>query len=317
MTRPRLVVACALLGCAPLLAACNAIFGIDPFVVYDGGETGGAAGGASTSSSSASSSGGAVPDGGGSGGTGGSGGAKPPPGQAIELDGIDDFVAFPDTSAFTPPTGFTWELWFRGTGLPTGDTVERAQTLLGAMDGAACEDIYLGFGSETSPALELAFVVDGLGACGARDGDPVRFVPPGGFVDGQWYHVAAVADYPLGYIRLYLDGALVAEQQKSFTPVNRTVLIHAGHWSDGGPGIAHFAGRIDELRVYGAPLSAATIAEHYGAAAGTYGNAGEAAIASGWHFDEGTGTQVNSYVGGATGTCKNGAAWGPGIVPLP
>jgi hypothetical protein len=267
------------------------------------GATGSGAGSAGGGGSSSSSTGG-----------GGSGGA-PVLGTAIVLDGVDDYVEFAPTSSFTPATGFTWELWFRADVVPTADDgVGPVRVLFSAMDGQNCEDIFLGFGSLHSTADELTFTVDRDGDCQGQDLDPARI---GGFASDTWYHVAAVADYPMNKTRLYVDGVLRDTRGQFGSPIARTLPINAGRWTNGTLDLGYFDGRIDELRVYSSPLSAATIAEHYNAGKGTYGDMLDPGIVSGWHFDEGANDTVFDFAAGANGTLNGGATWGTGHVPKP
>lgn len=281
-----------------------------------GGQSAGGTGGtlATTASASATSvtvSGGVGVSGSGAGGSSGNGGA------AVLFDGMSGSVGFPSTNALTPTNGFTWELWFFADAPPTNPAVGRGQTIFGVMDGAPCEDIYVGFGSEVSPQNELTFVVDGNGGCGARDPDPARFVSAGGFSSG-WHHVAAVADYMVTkQTLLYFDGVPMDAKKWSHVPVNRTMTVTAGQWSDGASTKAPFAGRIDELRVYDHALSAATILVHYASGKGTYGLSGDPGLIAGWHFDEGSGTTAGHFGGVGDGTLKLGASWAKGIVAIP
>jgi hypothetical protein len=273
--------------------------------------SGGAGAGTGTSSSSGTQGGG---------GNGNAGGALPVSG-AIELDGEGAHVSFEPTAAFTATTGFTWELWFRAEQLPTETVHFRQHTLFGAMDDQPCEDIYLGFGSNFSPGNELAFVVDRSHdddaiACATEfDGDPVK-ASGYNFQPATWYHVAAVADYAANQTLLYVNGVLVGTRTKSGKIIDRPLLVRAGGWSDGPTQDAYFPGSIDELRIYGVPLSAATIEAHYNDGQGTYGMP-EPDLVAGWHFDEGTGTLADDYAGVADGTRVNGEAWGPGLVVEP
>jgi hypothetical protein len=209
-------------------------------------------------------------------------------------------------------------MWFRGDNLPMPGRpgAGPVQTLFGALDGEGCEDIYLAFGSGFSAPDELTFVVDRDGDCGAAaDLAPARTA---GFASGTWYHVAAVADYPMNQTRLYVNGDLRDTRSKTEPPIQRNLLINVGRWSD-GPNTtkAYFDGGIDELRVYSRPLLPSEILDHYALGAGTYGVPGEDGIEAGWHFDESSGTAAYAYVGPANGVLNGDATWGLGWVIKP
>ena len=300
-------------------------------VAGTGGESGSSAGGSAGAGAGGEGAAGAAGAAGVAGGAGASGAAgsdagadaamdapAPMPGRALSFDGFDDEASAPDTDAFTAATGFSWELWIFPENVPTTSDVRRAQNLIGAMDGAPCEDIYLGFGSQFSQARELTFVVDGAGGCGARDQAPITYRPTGGFQDDTWYHVVGVVDYAGDRVRLYVDGVEVNDRSHSGDPLGRAVIVRVGIWFDGGTPIAPFQGRIDELRFYDRPLTPTEITAHYASGQGEPGDPMENGLAAGWHLDEGSGTTATDYFSaGTTLTLANGVQWAEGIVPLP
>lgn len=306
------------------------------------GGTGGSAGGTGATSGSGGSAGtaGAAGTGGatgtagvgGSAGTSGLGGSAgmagsadagmdapaPTPGNALLFDGFDDQASTPDTDAYTAASGFSWELWMFPENVPSQSDVRRAQNLLGAMDGAPCEDVYLGFGSQFSQARELTFLVDPLGGCGSRDQSPIRFRPTGGFQDDTWYHVVATVDYAGDRVRLYVDGVEVDDRAHPGDPMGRALIFRVGIWFDGGAPTAPFQGRIDELRIYDRPLTDSEVAAHYNAGLGTVGDPMESGLVGGWRMDEGAGSSAADFsAGGVPLTLENGTDWAEGRVPIP
>jgi hypothetical protein len=293
-------------------AGCNALSGVGDFS-YDRVATAAATPGATSASTSSGGGAGGGQGGAGTaaggGGAGGVGGA-PQLGQALSLDGRDDHVVLPNTDTLTAPAGskgFSWELWLWSTAV---DAEKR--TLFGAMDTEACEDIFLGFGTESTPSQELAFKVDGKGKCPAVDDDPIRV---GGLPAQTWIHVAAVADYASGAVRLYVDGMLAASNGAfGGQPLGRSLFANVGRFFDNGTSPLgssrwYFAGRIDELRIYDRPLDDAEVTQLYAGGAGTKEPA--AGVVAGWHFDG----DLVDYVGDLDGTAKNGASFTEGKVP--
>jgi hypothetical protein len=301
------------------LSGCASILGIEEWDPQGEATSSSATSSASSVTSSATGSGAGAAGGGGSSssstGTGGTGG-DPVPGTAIVLDGLDDYVEFKPTAVFTPATGFTWELWFRGDAVPTSELVGGpAQMLFSAMDGEACEDIFLGFGSAFTKGKELTFEVDREGDCAGVDSIPARF---SGFSSNTWYHIVAVADYANNDTMLYVNGVLQGMSGLQGAPITRDLLISAGRWTNGRMGMAFFDGSIDELRVYSGALAPQTIVEHYNASKGTYGSMVDPGIIAGWHFDEGANATAFDFgPGAAFGTLTSGASWGPGLVLIP
>jgi len=245
-------------------------------------------------------------------------------GNAVALDGTN-WVTLPKTANYIPATGFTWEAWFKGASLPTDatsteiDEALKGQMLLVVADGLPCVDVSLGFGGTSRAPAELAFTVDGPDGCGTRDRAPVHYRPTGGFQNLRWYHVAAVRDYTAHRVGLYVDGVLVDSKADRTAPIaGAGFSASIGRWTDGGYDASHFVGAIDEVRVYGRPLSAAEISRHFNAGAGQAGTPGEAGLVAGWHLDETAGTAARDY--GAAhrdGTYVNSPAHAPGIVGLP
>lgn len=229
-------------------------------------------------------------------------------GHSVSFHAFGDDVFFPGVNA-TPTSGFTWDFWVRAASVPTSTHVGDGATMVVAADGIGCEDIYVGLGSEFSPANRLAFVVDGAGACAARDTSPIDWAPEGGFVTGKWYFVAVSHDYATGESRLYVDGVLVAKKTATVAPIARTLNLTIGRWTDRGQyNSKELDGAIDELHVWGRALTDAEVASEWGGVAAKDG------LAFGWHFDEGSGTSASDFVGGGAGTLEKNATWVDGFV---
>jgi PKD repeat protein len=95
---------------------------------------------------------------------------------------------------------------------------------------------------------------------------------PGTYNDGAWHHAVATLS-PSG-MRLYLDG----EQVGARNDVTVGQHLAIGYWRIGGdtvsgwpsaPTSGYFAGDLDEIAVYKTELSAARVAAHHAAGAGT------------------------------------------------
>ena len=130
-------------------------------------------------------------------GDGGDAAAACSPGGAVAFPVSGADVYLPGVDA-TRSSGFTWEFWFNASQLPSTSSVDiraGATMLISADQPHGCEDIYLGLGTEFTPANALAFNVDGSGLCSARDTSAINYVPPAGFETQHWYFVAASHDY--------------------------------------------------------------------------------------------------------------------------
>jgi prepilin-type N-terminal cleavage/methylation domain-containing protein len=178
-------------------------------------------------------------------------------GCSLSLSGFN-YVNMGTKNVFMNPTGFTWSIWFNGSNLPTSGSVGRAQELMSTADGGGCEDVYFGFGSETTaPQNSLAFNIDGLGGCVARDS---ALYYQGSFSSGKWYHAVAVRDFVKNTVSIYVNGALVASKTSTGIPITRAMPLYLGEIPIYG---AYFPGLIDNVRIYASVLSVSEIQKLY------------------------------------------------------
>jgi hypothetical protein len=230
-------------------------------------------------------------------------------GHAVSFADFGDDVFLSGLNA-TPASGFTWDFWFQAAKLPTSSAIDlhAGATMMVGADDQGCEDVYVGFGSEFTPANRLAFNLDGPAGCSDRDTSPIDFAPPEGFVANRWYFVAASHDYATGQSRLYLDGVLVASKIAPIAPIPRALPITIGRWwdrIDTQYAYNQFVGAIDELHVFARALSDAEIASEHACARV------DDAIA-GYHFDEGSGASAADFEGGHQASLEHDATWMPG-----
>ncbi|MFJ4172663.1 LamG-like jellyroll fold domain-containing protein [Microbacterium sp. NPDC089696] len=145
---------------------------------------------------------------------------------------------------YTAPQIFTVEAWFQTTTTAGGKIVGFGDSAA-ASSGVFDRHVYM------TPDGRLHF--------GVWDKRAVAIDTPVSYNDGRWHHV--VAQLSGGGMALYVDGALVGS--------NTTTSAHdyTGHWHVGNDstwgGATTFTGTIDEVAVYGSPLTAAQIDEHH------------------------------------------------------
>ncbi|MCX2741157.1 PQQ-dependent sugar dehydrogenase [Pontibacter anaerobius] len=87
--------------------------------------------------------------------------------------------------------------------------------------------------------------------------------------DGEWHNIVVVRDEASNMNRLYVDGELLQEAQVQYTADfvdNATVNIGYLNRSGG----FHYAGDLDELKVYSQAISAEEIKERFNGGSGTY-----------------------------------------------
>ena len=208
---------------------------------------------------------------------------RPPgTGQAVSLDGVDDYVELADTSL--GDVDFTIEAWVQTTDngwiLGNGEMSDLRITT-----GKVLFQYYSGLFESLTGQTVVA--------------------------DGVWHHIVAIREGC--ELLIYVDGELDASRSLAGTNHNLGFLA-IGQKGD-GPG--YMACMLDEMRVYSRALSEAEILDHYNGGDGIKGEADDVGLVAGWHFDEGQGIVTADYTGNfKTGVLRNGATWGPGIVDL-
>ncbi|MBI3967642.1 MAG: fibronectin type III domain-containing protein, partial [Chloroflexi bacterium] len=168
----------------------------------------------------------------------------------ISFDGTDAHVVLP--SGFRSfDRGVTFEAW----AFPTASTWSARIVDLG--NGPNADNVIL---SRSEGGTDLRFeIYDGGSLAG-------QIVAPGALVLETWQHLVATVDVN-GVATIYRNGQPVATGN---VPLPQAVTrssnyVGRSNWSGDG----FFSGRIDEVAIYPAALSAALIQAHYDAAGGT------------------------------------------------
>ena len=169
-------------------------------------------------------------------------------------------ISVPDSLSFDAPTG-SITFWMRSAGTDTS---------LGGSGGTL-------FCRATGQANNEFLLAQWGGAAGflffqvGKDGTANTFTSSGGVSDNKWHFVGLTFDQsPTGVLELYLDGALDSTNENSSAwswPAGQPLEI--GYSSD--PTWRDYTGLLDDVRYYGAVLSASQIASiyHTGALADT------------------------------------------------
>ncbi len=142
-------------------------------------------------------------------------------------------------------------------------------------------------------------------------GDAPMDAPNGGFIaDGEWHHVAFVADEGGG--RLYVDGVFKDSIQWNGTagaptsPVKLT--LGCAPLLEDGTGVAHYRGRMDEVRIWSRAMSEEEVRNSmFGTLTGN-----EAGLVAHYDFNQNGGTMLTNRA--ATGSKFDGTLKGS---PLP
>lgn len=233
--------------------------------------------------------------------TGGAVGTVGRLGQAVNLDGTNDYVVIPNNSSLQMSSSVSFSFWMRP-GTLGGESYD---TLVSKWDNYYT-DIQTGTGI-------IEFGVDAnAGALSSKTT----------VVAGNWYFVSAVFDDTGNTMSLYINGVLDNSQAAAGTMTPTTDNLMIGSWDTT---TEFFTGQIDEVRVYSRALSASEIKSQYDLGAPDKGNTSAAqaqgtgrldsGLISYYPLDDGSGTTAtDTSVNGNNGTLTNGPLWVTGQV---
>ncbi|MGD9395580.1 MAG: DUF2341 domain-containing protein, partial [Candidatus Thorarchaeota archaeon] len=159
-------------------------------------------------------------------------------GNAIDLEGVNDFVDFGNPTELQMTGAFTVEAWFNADFIDNDYLVVKSG-----------EDLYRGWdiSFDDDPSISPAGWV------------MFRFSPDGSLTNtvgyervetGQWYHVVGVFN-PSSYVRFYLNGELAGELSTGIpASVNDPARpVRIGRRSDNPGGTSYLDAIIDEVRI--------------------------------------------------------------------
>lgn len=178
--------------------------------------------------------------------------------QALEFNGTDNAIQVDEfySNDLISQNGFSWSLWIKSSSYPKNNQPGRAETFISAASPLDAEDIYIGFGSLSSPRNEISFIVDGPGGAGssaAGNNAILSWKPTNGFIDDEWYHVVGTRNYSNGRVELFINGSKVdsANFPLSVTAFQKKLEFSIGRFFDGRSDIgSNYSGLIDEVRIY-------------------------------------------------------------------
>lgn len=160
-------------------------------------------------------------------------------GNALNFDGINDYIDVGDIPILDISSAITLEAWAKTT-LTTNDTI------ISKDDDHGNREYYLGLGYGVEVPGKVRWA---LKTTAFEDIDSSESAN-----DGQWHHIAAT--YDGSYLRTYIDGIEDSNSpivQTGFIP-NTNASFRIGAMSDIGYE-QYFQGTIDEVRIYNNALT--------------------------------------------------------------
>jgi PKD repeat protein len=194
--------------------------------------------------------------------------------RSAAFDGVDDFVAGPNTpsAAQLAPAVYSTQLWFKTTSTTGGRLIGFGNSRTSTLSTTRDRHIYLGSDGRVRFGVE-------------PNGQRHVIESAGSYNDGTWHHVVATQNS--AGMRLYVDGVLVASgpqvQARQYTT---GTTLFSGYWRVGGDNLSgwqdagsnYLRGSIDEVAVYRRALTATEVAAIYLAGGGTTTNQSPVAV---------------------------------------
>jgi hypothetical protein len=190
-------------------------------------------------------------------------------GQSFNLNGTDQYVELPNSSSLNPPGSFTVDAWI----FPTQGG--RDQTIVGKWGDSDDYAENRSYVLALTPGNGLRFAISD--ADHQWDGSFHLFdTSNDAIAPNKWTHVAGVYDQNTGTRRMYINGLeAAARTDPPITVWNGIAKAAIGaQLSSSTLKAVYFAGKIDEVALYGRALSGSEVAAIYNA-----GSAGKCGIA--------------------------------------
>jgi hypothetical protein len=213
-------------------------------------------------------------------------------GQALQFDGVNDYVDLGNSSIFNIDSAYTYEAWINPDTTLTG--------FIFAKWVAFEEDIQLGF-SGNKIFFYLYNVFGGVQLYTST------FVPL-----HQYTHIAATYDASAGIAKIYINGVFDTSKSVGSSVSNSTGNLYLGFNPVRGDFIAPFKGIIDEVRIWNIARTESEIQFTMNQSL----NGNETGLIGYWKFDEGTGTTTSDATSNHDDGTISGAVWVPGITSV-
>lgn len=217
--------------------------------------------------------------------------------HALLLDGADDFVQVPDSDSLSPADALTLEFWCALNNTQGRRALFFKSDGLTAFSDRSFELEYHGPGSFAGPGFTASVFIGANDWCHI-EGTQLAAV-------GEWTHIAITYSRTAGELRHYRNGQLVSTQTMTTAdqPISPDHPIRDCsrplEFGRAGAFGFHFAGRLDEVRVWNVARSPGDIAADFNRSVA----ANSPGLVGYWKFDEAIGSQIAID---SSGTGNNG-----------
>lgn len=165
----------------------------------------------------------------------------------LDFDGVDDYIAIPQTASMSGWTAGTIGIWLNMRATPSGYLVAYAD-----VRQTATMRVHLAFyGGSTAP--RIAFINEAGATVSALSPDQLSL--------NTWYHVVGTFDATTDETKIYVNGVLKETDTTAFVNVITTAhdYINVG----GRQGTGTFNGLLGEVRLYNRALTSLEIQHIY------------------------------------------------------
>jgi len=214
-------------------------------------------------------------------------------GNALQYDGVDDYVNFGHSPAFDVSTTVTYEAWIKPDSGAAGFIFNK----------------WVGFLEDKQFVLSGErihfYLFDAFGGTFLSGTLNVPY--------GEYTHIAATYDASIGTAKLYVNGVFDTSKTVGSYIGNATGNLFMGHNADRTDVINPYEGIIDEFRIWNVARTETEIQSTMNQTL----NGNEAGLIGYWKFDEGTGTITYDATSNHNDGTISGATWViSGVLPV-
>jgi hypothetical protein len=211
-------------------------------------------------------------------------------GNALEFDGIDDYVDMPDDDSLDITGDLTVEAWI------VADVINTYKSII--VKGDAYTEGKINYGLQIQAEQADGTIRFFVWSPGYTWVDSTSQVP----ADGNWHHVAVTHDSS-NNVKIFIDGALSGSGTLALGPISNSPLDIGRHKHATVGTYQYWDGKIDEVRISNIVRYTSSFTPQ------TSEFISDANTAGLWHFDESVGTTIYDETTNDNDGTRNGANW--------